>query len=191
MKKTTLLFLFLCFYIGVHSQSYIGYLSDNYSGVNSVISNPANIVDSRFKTDINLVGASALLGTDYYAVGFSELDSDFDFDDESLRTPTTDNNIFGNADIMGPSFMFNITPKHSLAIFTRGRMFYNVNEFNGESFELIEDDFENENFNYDEGDVFVTGTAWAEIGLSYGAVLMDKQEHFLKGGISISNTLSR
>jgi len=94
MKKKALLFICLAYMFTTYSQSYIGYLSDNYSGINSVISNPANIVDSRFKTDINLVGASALLGTDYYSLGFTELfDSDFDFEDESLRSPTDDNNM--------------------------------------------------------------------------------------------------
>lgn len=48
MIKKSILGLFL---IGAmwsaKAQSYLGYLTDNYSGVHGLISNPANIVDSR------------------------------------------------------------------------------------------------------------------------------------------------
>ena len=65
MKKTLFLGLCLCASVSIKAQSFIGFLTDNYSGVNSVISNPANIVDSRFKTDIHLAGASALGAVSY------------------------------------------------------------------------------------------------------------------------------
>ncbi len=186
MKKITLLTILLLS-TGVYAQSYIGYLSDNYSGINSVIHNPANIVDSRFKVDINLAGASILTGNDYTSFGLGDLtDGLEDFDDDANRSPTDNNNGFGNLDVMGPSFMFNITPKHAVGLFTRARVFYSINEVNGTTFENIEDGFDgNEDFVIDEGDVYATGTGWAEVGISYATVLMDNQEHFLKGGISL------
>lgn len=55
---TSLLFILLAEIIT--AQSYVGLLEDNYNGVHGVISNPANIADSRLKLDINLVGVSAL-----------------------------------------------------------------------------------------------------------------------------------
>ncbi|UZO80215.1 DUF5723 family protein [Aquimarina sp. ERC-38] len=186
MKKTSLLNIFLLFTIAASSQSYIGLLTDNYSGVHGVISNPANVVDSRFRTDINLVGISSLFGNDFYSVGLSDLDTDTDFADDSFLDPSDSNNLFGNADILGPSFMFNINAKNSIALTTRGRVLYNVNDISGQTYEsLIEDFDDQDDFMVNEGDFFVTGTAWAEIGLTYGRVLMDKQTHFLKGGLTL------
>ncbi|WP_378188275.1 DUF5723 family protein [Aquimarina sp. W85] len=187
MKKLILFGVFILSSIVANAQSYIGYLSDNYSGVNSVIVNPANIADSRFKTDINLVGASAFLGNDYYSVKLDNVfDSDFNFDDDGKKSPSDNNNILGNVDILGPSFMFNLNPKSSIAVFTRARVFYSVNEVNGKTYESIEDGFDdNEDFIIDEKDVFLTGNAWAEVGVSYARILMNKEQHFLKGGLSV------
>ena len=92
--------------------------------MHGVISNPANIVDSRFKSDINLIGVSGLIGNDYYSAKFGDiLKDDFDFDDDGTKSPKNANNAYGNVDILGPSFMFNINSRNSLAIFTRGRVF--------------------------------------------------------------------
>ena len=131
MKKTTLSVLFLLGAMSLQAQSFIGYLSDNYSGVNSVISNPANIVDSRFKTDINLLGASALIGNDYYGVNVLDaLKDDYDFDLEATKSPSNNNNIGLYEDVLGPSFMFNLSPKSSIAVFSRARSVVNINEIN-------------------------------------------------------------
>ena len=73
MKKTTLAAILILMAAAVNAQSYIGYHSDNYNGVHGLIYNPANIADSRFKTDINLIGASAILGNDYYGDKFGYL----------------------------------------------------------------------------------------------------------------------
>ena len=169
------------------AQSYQGFLTDNYSGVHGLISNPANITDSRFKTDVNLVGVSTFFGNDYYGVSLNDITSgDFDFEIDGVTTPTAENKIFGNADILGPAFMFNIKPNHSLALFTRARVNYNITEIDGRTFESVADGFdENENFVVEEGDFYMTAQGWSEIGLTYAAILMDRNEHFVKGGISL------
>lgn len=186
MKKNVLQWCFLMVTVVTSAQSYIGFLSDNYSGVHGAISNPANIVDSRFRTDINLVGLSALTGNDYYSISFDDLDTDADFGDDSRRNPSDNNNIFGNVDVLGPSFMFNLNAKSSLALTTRARLFYNINEINGTTYENIVEDFdESDDFTVNEGDFYLTAMTWAEVGLTYGRVLMDKQQHFLKGGVTL------
>ncbi|MEW7278908.1 DUF5723 family protein [Aquimarina sp. 2201CG1-2-11] len=188
MKKNFTLLLLLVGALSAEAQSYIGFLTDNYSGVHSVISNPANIVDSRFKSDINLVGVSAFVTNDYYAAKFGDaIKSDYDFEDDAKTFALESNNILGNVDILGPSFMFNINSKNSIAVFTRVRAFYAVNDINGESIErLFEDDLSiNGSFSINEGDAAVNVHGWAEFGVSYGRVLMNKDQHFLKGGISI------
>ncbi len=187
MKKSILLAsLFFCSAIA-QSQSYIGFLTDNYSGVNSVIANPANISDSPFKTDIHLVGISAFFTNDYYGVKVTDaLKEDYDFDLDATKSPSTNNNANINLDVMGPAFMFNLDKKSSIALFTRARTFINVNEINGESIDRIDDDINlTDDFIINEGDFFASGNAWAEFGLTYARVLLNKDQHFLKGGLSI------
>lgn len=185
MKKRTLSVLFLLGAMGTQAQSFIGYLSDNYSGVNSVISNPANIVDSRFKTDINLVGVSAIFGNDYYGVNVMDaLKDDYDFDLDATKSPSNSNNFGTYEDILGPAFMFNLNRNSSIAVFTRARSVVNINDINGNTVDEIDND-ETDDFVVNEGDFNAFGQAWAEVGLTYARVLMNNEEHFLKGGLSL------
>lgn len=187
MFKHTLFALFTLGTFTMSAQSYIGFLNDNYSGVHGLISNPANIVDTRFKTDINLVGVSALVGNDYFGAKLSTiLKDDFDFDRDAIKSPSAANNVFGNIDVLGPSFLFNINKRNSIAIFTRGRVYFNVNEINGQTFENIVTDLdETTDYSINEGDFYANANAWEEIGITYASVLMNKNEHFIKGGISL------
>lgn len=185
MKKITLVVLFIVSSFYVKAQSYIGFLTDNYSGVNSVIANPANITDSRFKLDINLVGASFFAGNDYYGVNVMDaLKDDYSFDAEAKKSPTTDNNAAINVDIMGPSFMFNLNKKSSIAVFTRLRSMTSINEINGTTIDALDNDA-SEDFNINEGDFNIFTHAWAELGVTYARTLMNKEQHFLKGGLTI------
>ena len=187
MNKTRILIIAFLASFAMNAQSYIGFLTDNYSGVNSVISNPANIADSRFKVDINLAGASILAGNDYYGLDLTEaFKDDFDFDDETTRSPSDDNVLFGNVDILGPSFSINLTDKSAIAVFTRARAFVNVNNLNGGNIQTLEDGFdESQDFSISEDEAYFTSNIWSEIGVSYARVLLDKEKHFLKGGVSL------
>jgi len=187
MKKITLLFLFtLTYSICAKAQSYLGFLTDNYSGVNSVIVNPANIVDSRFKTDINLLGVSGFVGNDYYGINiFDAFKSNYDFDGEAITSPSNDNNLSLNIDAMGPSFMFNINESSSIAVFTRQRGFINISKINGEIPDVIDDD-ETDDFTIDEGDFNIFAQSWAEIGVTYARIIVDNNEHFIKGGLTLN-----
>ena len=185
MKKSLIYALILAGMSSVNAQSYLGYYHDNYTGVQSTLFNPASIVDSRFKADINIVSASAFVGNDYYGLKMSDLFKDsFDFDKQGRKSVT--NNFIGNVDIMGPSFMFNIAPKHSIAVFTRARSIVNVSKIDGKLFADLKDNFDSSS-SYTSGvqNSNMVGNAWAELGLSYATVLLDKQKHFLKGGLSV------
>lgn len=187
MKKnilTTALFLLLA--LTVKAQSYLGYLTDNYSGINSVISNPANIADSRFKTDINLAGASALFGNDLISFSAKELFSEgIDVDNPSRRSPEKENNAFANGDILGPSFMFNINDKSSVALFTRGRALGSVTDVNGEFLVSTAEDFENDDYFVDEGTFNASVNGFTEIGATYAREIYNESEHYVKGGLSL------
>lgn len=185
MKKITLSLILIVSSICLQAQSYVGFLTDNYSGVHGVISNPANITDSRFKTDINLFGVSAFVGNDYYGVNILDaIKGDYDFDLEAKKHPSTDNNAAINIDIMGPAFMFNLNKKSSIAIFTRARSMVNINEINGNTVDDLDNDT-TDDFNVNEGDFNMFAHAWAEVGFTYARVIFNKDNHFLKGGITL------
>lgn len=186
LKQLTFVFFFSST-LFCSAQSYIGFLTDNYSGVHGVISNPANIADSRFKIDVNLVGASAFFTNDYYGIKvFDALKEDYDFDLNATKSPSTNNNGNINIDVMGPAFMFNLDKKSSIAVFSRARAFVNVNELNGETIDRLDDDIDSsEDYVINEGDIYGSGNGWAEIGLTYARTLMNKEQHFLKGGLSL------
>ncbi|MFD2100629.1 DUF5723 family protein [Flagellimonas iocasae] len=169
-----------------HAQSYVGFLEDNYSGVHKVISNPAEIADSRLKLDVNLFGVSSFVGNDYIAFNLDDVFSNFsDAFDNAATFPTENNFIAWNIDVLGPSVMLSIDEKQSLAIFTRARAFFNVSDVNGELLDKEGGFDETEDFSLNEGDVFGAFNLWGEIGATYARVLLNKEQHFLKGGLSL------
>ncbi|MEM0931598.1 MAG: DUF5723 family protein [Bacteroidota bacterium] len=186
LKKICLGAFMLCLSHFGTAQSYIGYLTDNYSGVHSVLSNPANIADSRMKLEVNLVGMSAFFGNDY--LGFSLSDAFEDISetfDEAETFPQENNALAFNVDIMGPSVLLSINEKSALSVFLRGRGFFNANDVNGETIAREGGFNEDEDFFIDEGNVSGNFNLWAELGLTYARVLLNQEQHFLKGGLTL------
>jgi len=186
MKNFLLSLLFLITIQTIHAQSYMGYFSDNYAGVQGVLFNPASIVDSRFRADINLFSTSSSLNNDFYGLSLFDLSkSSYDVSKEGKKSPSKNNGGIVYSDVMGPSFMFNIAPKHAIAIFTRARAIGNANSLNGELVAQIEEGLDDANdFNINVGDPNFVGHSWAEIGASYATVLLQNKQHFLKGGFT-------
>lgn len=186
MKKRIYLSLFAFVgFFSANAQSYLGYTHDNYAGVQGVLFNPSSIVDSRFKTDINLFSMSSSVTNDAYGVKIFDVFKDgYDFDMEAKKSFSNANNAAFNTDVMGPSVMFNIAPKHSLAVYTRARAFINVVGVNGQ---VINDLAKDEMESFPEANVGSfngVGNSWGELGISYAAVLYQRGQHFLKGGIT-------
>ncbi|RVT72241.1 OmpA family protein [Flavobacterium sufflavum] len=186
MKKRVFLSLFaFASFCSANAQSYLGYIPDNYAGVQGVLYNPASIADSRFKADINLFSISSSVGNDLYGVKiFDVFKSGYDFDLEAKKNFSNANNAVFNIDAMGPSFMFNIAPKHTLAVFTRARAFLNVIDVNGKVINDITKDNSTSFPSATVGSANAVGNSWGELGISYAAVLYQKGQHFLKGGIT-------
>ncbi|GGA77602.1 flagellar motor protein MotB [Flavobacterium palustre] len=186
MKKRIFLSIFaFAGFCTANAQSYLGYVHDNYAGVQGVLYNPASIVDSRFKTDINLFSISSSVTNDLYGVKIFDVFKDgYDFDLEAKKSFSNANNAAFNTDVLGPSVMFNIAPKHSLAIFTRARAFMNVVDVNGQVINDITKDNSSTFPTATLGSPNAVGNSWGELGLSYAAVLYQRGQHFLKGGIT-------
>ena len=183
------LILALLFCSFTYAQSYIGLHQDHYSGIQGIILNPAAVVDSKQRADINLLSVSAFGGSDYFSTDLSNLLESEDglvIDEELEKFPADDNQFFLNVDALGPSFMFNLTRSSSLGVTTRVRAFLNLNNLNGTLYENITEDFDSTaNFDFDLENFSGTVHAWSEICLTYGRILMDNQQNFLKGGITL------
>lgn len=186
MKKfIVLLLLFISIYT-LKAQSYVGYTFDNYAGVQSLISNPANIVDSRFRTDVNILSASSHLAQDFFGLKTSDLLNNNNVDNDTYKYPSTNNNFLLNADVLLPSFMMNLTPNHSIALSIRVRSNGNVSNINGEFYDRTRDRFDSSNSFITPSENFnIVSNAWAEYGFTYAAVLSNKGKNFFKGGLTI------
>ena len=189
MKK----YFFVLFFSSIlsHGQSYFGFQNDNYAGIHVVTNNPANLVDSRFRSDINLFSANVLTASDIYSIKYRAFlksdfggDSEIDYHEISLKDR---NNFIFNSDILGPSFMFNLKPNQSLALFSRFRILANVTNINGNLLEYINGNPEgiNETFTTPNQNFNLATHSWAEVGASYARVLKNTGVHFLKGGLSV------
>lgn len=191
MRYLMILTLLLLSSLKTQSQSYVGHAVDNYSGIHSVIFNPANVVESPLKADINLLSISTFSGTDYFNINFDQItNEDFEFENDVETFPTNNNNFFGNVDVVGPSFMFNLSKKSSIGFISRARAFYQINGINGTLFESLANDFDdNENFQFDSSNLTTNVHAWAEFGLTYGRVLFSSQKHLLTGGVTFKYLL--
>ncbi|WP_240751549.1 DUF5723 family protein [Flagellimonas onchidii] len=181
------IFAFACF--NLNAQSYIGFLSDNYSGVNRVINNPANIVDTPYNFDLNLIGVSTIFSNDAYASeSLSVLtDDNFEFPDSLSESFTNDNFAYSYTDVLGPSLMINLNEKSAIALYTRARAIFNVSGINGSEINQFTDDFDidTDNFALNNLNTNIAGHAWGEVGLTYARIFKNNNEHFYKGGVTL------
>ena len=170
------------------AQSYIGQTMDNYAGVHALLVNPANVYDSPFSSDINLVSVSGFAGSDFISLSFSDiLDSGgFDFDSDANRHPLEENHFFTTIDALGPSFMFNVGDKQSFGLTTRLRGLFNLNKIDGKLYEQINEGFDiADSFAFDNSELNSTLHTFAEIGATYGREILRTKNQFLKGGITL------
>jgi outer membrane protein OmpA-like peptidoglycan-associated protein len=186
MKKYLLTLIFLTTVINSRAQSYLGYFNDNYSGVTGVLYNPASIADSPYKAHINLISFSVSGANDYFGVKATDLfKSSYNINDDAKTFPSRNNNFALNTDIMGPSFMVNLAPKHTIAISSRLRGMANIKDANGNALNNFYKGLDTTNFSELSGDFNASMQSWAELGLSYATVLLDKEKHFIKGGLTL------
>lgn len=187
MKKTLLLLCFFGSFFYARSQSYFGFRDDNYAGIQSAIFNPSVIVDSKYRADVTLFSASGTGQNDLYSVNFASiLDGGYDFETEANKNFKSNNRGNFNIDILGPSVMLNITPVHSVALFTRVRSVTNLVDVNGQLVDEVNKDTDFSNsFMIQGGNPNGVTNSWAEIGASYATVLLDRDDHFVKGGITV------
>lgn len=184
-------FALLCLLASARAQDqYAGYRTGNYTGVNGVFFNPANAADSRYRWDVNLFGINAGFGNNTASYTLKTIGKTFSGNADSLLFGNGNKALkgFGNVDVFGPSFMFNLNKKTSLAFTTRMRTLVNINDLDGQLMRSIRDQVNTGTYPYgiaSSSNQTMGLTGWTDFGLTLGRVLSDKGKHFFKGGITL------
>ena len=204
----TFFFVFITF--KTHAQQWLGISGSNYAGTNSVYNNPANITDSRYKLYVNLVANDIFVANNYvgYNAPYSMLKlltnsaapeyrnsknviiyknsySDINTDGEPYHWNMSD-------DLRGPSFLYTINSKRSFGLLTRVRTIVN---FTGASLPLANlirlgtDTLFLKNQDFALSGTTVNVNSYAELGISYGQILKDEDEDFIKVGITLKRVV--
>lgn len=224
MKK--LLLVITLFTKVTFSQSSIGFI-DNYSGVQSVIYNPANILDSTYKLDFNILSFNGNAGNDYYSINPFKIISDINFGLNDVK-PTynaikynrkinssfgisdisnyaksnkvsTNSNVYGNAIILGPSFLWTINKYNAVAFTTSIKNYGHAFKLNTQLYKdvALDKEYTDNNFNSLEeiqeftdnikvgSDNFSQAFSWAEVGFSYAGIIKHTTNDYLKLGLSV------
>ncbi len=210
LKKFFCFLLFLILSPQIYAQQWLGISGSNYAGTNSVYNNPANLADSRYKLYINLVGNDLFFANNY--VGWNAPYSVLQLLTNTAAQEYRNSKnviIFKNAyydinkggepfhanlldDLRGPSAMFTINDKYSVGFLTRVRTITNFNGVSEPLAELIRlgtDTLSLKNQPYNLSGMNLNINSYAEIGLSYGQVLKDEDEDFIKVGITIKRLI--
>ncbi len=200
IKKIILYTALLCCSFSVSAQDFLGYINSNYSGVTGTDLNPANVVNSRYKTDITLTGLSFSLYNNYIGLKRSALEKDqyghyYAFDDTAFadnyltkRINSKDKSVYLSNQIYGPSFMVSLGTKDAFALKTKVRTILNIDGVNPEMAQLGYsglDDSTLWNQNLNNKNFSVQTMTWVEYAASYGHVFKDEGEHFLKAGLTV------
>lgn len=189
---TAILFAALFFStFSLQAQNFPGYSTGNYTGVNGVFANPANIADSRYRWDVNLFSIGMLVGNNNASFGLKDLGSSFNGD--SLRNKLTGKgagytSAVVNMEVRGPSFMFNLGKKMAIAFTSRARVMVNMKNIDGQLVDQFLNTNSNSSLPYNfstPSDNIINVNAWSEFGVSLARVLVDEGPVYFKGGLTL------
>jgi len=190
MKKNLFTLLLITCSVSGFAQNYSGYKTENNIGVNGAFFNPANIADSRYRFDVNLASIGVTAINDYATVNtknFFKVFSNESLDSIITRRGVANAGFLLDADVFGPSVMFNIDAKNSLAVTTRARGMVNIDKIPNDLLNTLENNGDNITFpdTLTSNKFGVTYNTWAELGVTFGRVLSDNGANFFKGGITV------
>lgn len=174
----------------------LGLTNSNYAGTHGLYSNPAAIADSRHGFYLSLFSVEAGVLNNYlrYDAPFSLytlVKDDLELADEYLREELNGETKFATAgmEFRGPSFMLQLSPKHSIAFTSRVRGSFQVDNLSEELARLykVQEDEADDVLNkpYTNSTMNLNANAYSELGLTYARVLLNKESHFLKGGLTV------
>lgn len=193
---TIIILLNICFFApqNIKAQNFLSFANDNYSGATGMFYQPASIADSRYKFDMEFMGASTRVENNWWGIDRAVLFNfnafqDSNFSDKYLSPVDNDDPKFVNQAIEARvlSFMVSLSPKSAFGFSVRVRQMINFDNLNADAANLIlEKNNIPELFNTDlkYEDMSQQAVAWAEYGFTYSQVVYDQNKHFLKVGVT-------
>jgi outer membrane protein OmpA-like peptidoglycan-associated protein len=184
----------------MHSQDFLPVLNDNYMGINQAVLQPASVVDSRFKVDVNLFGMNNDLYNDLVRFEFTDFfknqegswwENNTYMDDPDGK----DKSAYMNETFLGPSFLINFNARHAIGFTYRIRSVMNVDEFSEPLARSIYTDFKKNstypdipdywNRWYHDEDMKAVHHIFADYGISYATEIFNTGKNYLKTGITV------
>ncbi len=184
------------------AQQSIGLATGNYVGISGVAFNPASIVDSRYKFDMNIASFDSYFNNNYlkfnndfflrrtyskapYNSAFSNVKGD-----QLSEFATTKEKV--NAGVMSNiqlplSFMVSTGKKSALGISLNNRASLQLSNVNLQTAELFYAELRNPalyNTTMNNDGFRANFLSWQEVAVTYGTVLLESGHHFLKGAFT-------
>jgi hypothetical protein len=175
------------------AQSFAGFHTSNYAGIYGVSTNPAAAAGTRYKWDVNIIGADVKAGNTYASFTKSALlhqpesyvrGRDYFLDTSASRKQYG----WGIGEIMMPSVLYSIDERQSVAFTWRIRGVGNAGNVETPVANFFGIDFPNPSYtgrNYNIDYANVAGQSWNEFGFSYARVIKDDGENRWKAGVTI------
>jgi outer membrane protein OmpA-like peptidoglycan-associated protein len=192
MKKITFTLLaILSIGIATRAQRYYGIANSNYSAINGLYINPANISDNRMLMDLQFASFNGAVNQNYgYISSFKNLTNAINNGTDVTFTRSSKTTNIGFAalgEVRGPSFMMQIGKKQAIGLLTRGRAVGSGSGINTDYFTFINDGIRGVKLGngttFGAGSISATTNAFTEIGLVYGREILNEGRNFIKGGI--------
>ena len=193
--------LVICCWSASTAQSFQGLQTSNYAGVTGALSNPANIVDNRYKVDVALTGLDLTVGNNYAGIKRSSLaykgnlfsQPDFyNWNPNVFKNLVINNNRYDKAGYFSmryqlPSFLITLSKKDAVALNLSVRSMFNVSGVSQQLIDFFYYDFGNTgmfNKTLENKHLSLQQMTWAEAGLTYARVIKLEGPHFIKVGVT-------
>jgi outer membrane protein OmpA-like peptidoglycan-associated protein len=181
-----------CYWIcsSILAQNFLGLINSNYAGVNDLYFNPASIADSRHSFHINLISFGADVSNNYYRFN-KNLDLFAGSDaNQNIELTKTGRGKVANAgfDLRLPSFMVRLDENHSFALGLKVRTLLSGNNISSSLYDIAEKGLENtnlQNLPFQNATANLNIHSFGEIFGTYSRVILKKDNHFLKTGITL------
>lgn len=186
-------------FLKTYGQDFLGLNTGNYSGITGVMLQPASIVDSRFKFDLNLFSTGMNYNNNYFLL---DKDVILKFNKRSFDKFSTFKNRYLSEASLSPgekvffqvnqrsqlplSFMATTGKKSAVAVNLQFRSMIQGTGITQDFAHFAFDNFYTPDFSssVDASGLNLKSLSWAEVGLTYGRVLYSSPKHFLKAAVT-------
>ncbi|HPF63216.1 MAG: DUF5723 family protein [Lentimicrobium sp.] len=176
-------------------QSYLPFAQSNYSGAAGLLLQPASIADSRYRFDMTVFGTEMMANNTFVSLKKEAFFKPSLWEEEDFG----DNYVFRNYDgkdkygfltsgVILPSFMINLNDRSAIGFSTRARVMLNIDNITEDLAQLFSERFDYEPLlrkTLSNANFSMQANSWAEFGVTYATVILNKEKHFLKGGATL------